>query len=323
MGSVLRMARTQPGDDTDADPRSGPAEVVRVAVDDVCEANSPRLDGVNPDHVRMLAEMCDELPPILVHYPSMTVIDGAHRLRAARLKGLTCIDARLFHGSPEEAFRVAVKANVTHGLPLTSADRRAAALRIMEANPGLSDRAIASEAGMGPRSVAALRSALLGRQTHQRRIGRDGRARPLNTTEGRLVASRTIAARPDASLREIAREAGVSVGTVRDVRARLEAGENPVPARHRTEHTQSQPEECDPVALLDGLRHDPSLRYTDSGRTFLRWLSSRTVVDRHVRQVTRVLPPHCASVVARIARKYAKVWSDLAEELDRADDHCA
>jgi hypothetical protein len=60
----------------------------------------------------------------------MRVIDGMHRLLAASMNGRDTIEIRLSDGSPQDAFLRAVEANVTHGLPLSQADRRAAAKRI-------------------------------------------------------------------------------------------------------------------------------------------------------------------------------------------------
>jgi hypothetical protein len=58
----------------------------------------------------------------------MRVIDGLHRLPAS-LKGQETISVEFFDGSPADAFLQAVKANVTHVLPLSQADRQAAVTR--------------------------------------------------------------------------------------------------------------------------------------------------------------------------------------------------
>ncbi|MEK8141890.1 hypothetical protein NKH18_02220 [Streptomyces sp. M10(2022)] len=42
---------------------------------------------MDDDWALTLAELETESPPILVHHPTLTVIDGLHRLRAARLRG--------------------------------------------------------------------------------------------------------------------------------------------------------------------------------------------------------------------------------------------
>jgi hypothetical protein len=64
------------------------------------------------------------------------------------------------------------------------------------------------------------------------RLGRDGRRRPLRAAEGRRAAADILAREPDTSLREVARQAEISLGTASDVR-RLLAAEQPA-APHAT-----------------------------------------------------------------------------------------
>ncbi|MET8824352.1 ParB/RepB/Spo0J family partition protein [Streptomyces sp. NPDC004610] len=219
---------TSPG----AEPRDAPP--TSVPVDLVAETRLVRVAGSRPDHVSALAQCLDDLPPILVHRPTMQVIDGVHRLRAAKLRGDATIGVRFVDGTEEDAFLLAVRANVTQGLPLTLADRTAAASRILASHPHVSDRLIASTAGLSTKTVAAIRQSATGEMTRlNTRLGRDGKVRPLDASEGRLMASRAISKDPELSLRAIARIAGISVGTARDVRERMRRGEDPVPRRHR------------------------------------------------------------------------------------------
>ncbi|MCX4231292.1 MULTISPECIES: helix-turn-helix domain-containing protein [Streptomyces] len=162
----------------------------------------------------------------------MRVIDGMHRLLAARLRGQQTIEVEFFDGSPEDAFLRAVASNVPHGLPLSLADRRTAAARIIASHPQMSDRAIARAAGLGAKAVAAIRRRSSGGVPQLgARVGRDGKVRPLSSVEGRRRAAELIAERPQASLREVARYAGISPATVSDVRKRLESGQAPVAER--------------------------------------------------------------------------------------------
>lgn len=76
--------------------------------------------------------------------------------------------------------------------------------------------------GVAPRTVAALRQESAdGRQRLDTRIGRDGRRHPLSAQEGRLAAEQIMREEPGASLRVVARRAGVSVGTALDVQRHL------------------------------------------------------------------------------------------------------
>ncbi|MBE1582275.1 streptomycin biosynthesis protein [Nonomuraea angiospora] len=295
--------------------------------------------------MQVLAETQAELPPILVHWPSMRVIDGMHRLVAARLKQERTIKVRFFEGDECEAFIAAVKANVTHGLPLTVADREAAAVQIIEIHPHASDRSIAAMAGLGPRRVAALRQRMGTEEARSLvRLGRDGRLRPLNSADGRRVASEIMAKRPDASLREVAKLAGISPATVQDVRRRMERGEDPVPAKLRTEHEEPRPHNgtghedspsarkshVDPLArdcdrgptrdrasMLESLRKDPSLRLSVNGRKVLHWLYTHTAGPRGWEDIVHEIPTHSAYVVAQMARDCAFEWSVFAQQLER------
>lgn len=116
----------------------------RVAIESLSpNSDSPRLSGENADHAQLLAQIEGRLPPIVVHRASMRVIDGMHRLRAARQRGDTHVDVHFFDGDAAEAFVLAVELNNAHGLPLSLADRKAAAKRIMVDQPRLSDGRIA------------------------------------------------------------------------------------------------------------------------------------------------------------------------------------
>lgn len=303
-----------------------------VPLDDIHPADSPRRHGEDTEHIRLLAEPDRALPPVLVHRGSMRVIDGMHRLAAARLRGHDAIEVVFFEGSAEDAFVLAVQANVAHGLPLSHADREAAAARIVVSHPDWSDRAIAATAGLAPGTVGAVRARISELPPNTSRIGRDGRIRPLDSTDGRLVASRLIAARPDASLREVARAAGISPATVRDVRQRIHRGENPVPDRRRRSGGKSRAgasrgaepptEEAERLstqersAMLQSLERDPSLRFAESGNRVLRWLARRVIAEQEWREVASSVPPHSVYILAALARRCAREWLEFARQLE-------
>jgi uncharacterized protein YerC len=275
----------------------------------------------------MLARIDARLPPILVHRPSMRVIDGMHRLGAAVLRGDELIEVRFFDGSERETFVLGVLSNIAHGLPLSLADRLAAAERIIAAEPAWSDRAIAAAAGLGARTIANIRRRIRIQSDSEvrARTGRDGRVRPLDSAEGRLRASRIIRERPSASLREVAREAGVSPSTVRDVRRRLQRGEDPVPRPRQRRNAESAPPPQSPdlTAILLGLQNDPALRFSESGRLLLRWIFSRSIRNGERLDVIDKVPPHCTYIIANVARSCADEWLRLAERLERRDTDSA
>jgi hypothetical protein len=204
--------------------------VVTVPITSLHTAGSPRLNGENDEHIARLADTETKLPPILVDRRTMRVVDGMHRLKVASLQNQEVIDVTFFDGSEADIFLRAVEENVAHGLPLTRADRRAAAERVVASHPHLSDRAISHSVGLSAYTVAAIRKGSRERASQpDMRIGADGKIRPLNSEAGRRRAAELLARQPDASLREVARGAGISPTTVRDVRDRLGRGESPVP----------------------------------------------------------------------------------------------
>ena len=309
------------------------SEVRRVPLANLRDADGPRTGGVDFSHVRLLSQTDTAFPPILVHRETMRVVDGMHRVAAAWLMGCADIEARFFLGSDDEAFRIAVEANTSHGLPLCLADRQAAAERIVRSHPELSDRSIARNCGLAATTVAGIRARTSANEQASVRIGRDGRARPLATVQGRIHASQFIARKPGASLREIARESGISIGTARDVRLRLESGEDPIPSRYRADPLDAaapheQPRSGGTGAILPDsqvegvlaqLRRDPALRLSDRGRVLLRWLDSRTMTENQWLELAIAPPPHSRPMIARLAKHCARVWADLAKELSHAD----
>jgi ParB-like chromosome segregation protein Spo0J len=351
---VSNAAFAHPGARDQAAPTPGTtAAVVSVPVFSLRSADSPRLNGEDKAHIARLAETETPLPPILVDKRTMRVIDGMHRLMAASLQGREMIDVIFFDGNEADAFLRAVQENVAHGLPLSQADRRAAAKRIITSHPHMSDRAIGHSVGLAAKTVAAIRKSSSEEVPQSNaRVGRDGRVRPLNSGIGRQRAAELLADQPEASLRDVARAAGISPATVLDVRKRLERGESPVPERHAANAarkaaadtaaagmaadtavvpaqrpqgvtaapapTRLSPQTApDPAATVEKLLRDPSLRNNERGKGMLRLLHVNAAGAEQLPDVAAVVPPHCVVIVVQLARQYAKMWQDFAGELDR------
>lgn len=288
--------------------------------------DSPRTGGISDEHVRALAKMDSPYSPIIVHRPTMHVIDGAHRLRAAVLADRENIEVRFFDGDVDDAFVLAVEANTANGLPLSLADRKAAAARIIATHPTRSDRWIALVSGLAATTVGAIRKCSSAEETRSNtRIGRDGRLRPLDSSEGRRLAGELMRANPGRSLRDIARTAGIAPSTVLDVRNRLSAGEDPVIPRRdgaaRTDRADpprpARPEpEQDPVAIMRTLRKDPSLRFSEAGRALIRWLDAHLIAGRAAAPPVVGIPAHCLSTISVLARHNARFWAEFSELVD-------
>jgi ParB-like chromosome segregation protein Spo0J len=305
-------------------------EIKRLVVD-----GSPRLAGEDPEHTRVLADVDDVLPPITVHQPTMQVIDGLHRVRAALLNGKSVIAARLVDCDADTAFVLAVKANIAHGLPLSPTDRKAAAASIIASHPHWSDRAVAASTGLSDKTVSAIRaSSTAERPQSNTRLGKDGRARPLNSADRRRQAAAMIHDQPRAGLREIARATGLSPATVRDVRSRTDRGEDPVPARYRAAEKRDlsmassaahQPGgqarqlelRVNREALLSKLQNDPSVKFNETGRHTLRWLYHHAVDSDNCQRLGHSVPDHWTTLVAALARSCATAWIVLAEQLEQ------
>ncbi|MGX2993167.1 ParB/RepB/Spo0J family partition protein [Streptomyces sp. JNUCC 64] len=302
----------------------------------------PRLTGEDEEYARQLALSEADLPPILVHGPTMNVVDGVHRLRAARLRGHHRVAVRFFEGSEQDAAHLAIALNVAQGRPLSPDDRAAAAVRVLTDRPEWSDRAVAAVVGLSPVKVAQVRQDVAESRTVRFRVGRDGRARPVNAASGRERASELIRLNPHASLRQVAKEAGIAPATVADVRDRMRRGEDPVPARLRPlpgsapepppptseEHDgfpshpgslAGPPTEVFSPAALRGIVHslhrDPSLRLSASGRNMLRLFGICGLIAEDRTWLTDHAPPHCMEKITKLADGYAEAWRLLAEEL--------
>jgi len=308
---------------------------VRVPVVDLLPADSPRQAGEDSEHIENLLNQSEELPALVVHRATMRVIDGMHRLEVAIRSGHEHVPVRFFDGTDRDCFPLAVRLNAAHGLPLPTADRIAAAARIVRSHPEWSDRRVAALVGVSPKTVAGQRSTGEAPQLNAR-IGQDGRVRGPDVARRRRLAADYITNHPSASLREIAREAGLSVGTARKVRLRVESGQDPVPdgrdgrdddgestARVVHRSTCAVPPALPEVTIneiVECLRQDPTMRMTECGRVLLRILGANKALTARPTALAMVVPQHHAVSVALAARRIAVMWSQFAEELERTDD---
>ena len=212
-------------------PISSAPEVSRVALADLKVDRCFRESGVSKEHVELLVELDGRWPPVLVRRADQLVVDGIHRVTAARLLGLRWIEVEWFDGDPDDALLEFVRRNASHGLPLTLRERKRVASRLLCTHPDWSDRRLAGLCAISPKTVATLRTMAGGRPNGQSphsdsesRVGRDDRARPVNRAAMRLRVVEAIKAQPDASLRSVAAVAGVSPETVRLVRMSMPRG---------------------------------------------------------------------------------------------------
>lgn len=314
-----------------------------IAISSLVASDSPRTTGGSAAHAEMLAEAHTPLPPIVVHRPTMRIIDGMHRVQAAVLRGEDRVEVQYVDGTADDAFVLAVRLNAEHGMPLTRQDRIAAAGRIITSHGQWSDRRIAEVTGLSPVTISTLRRRITAETDQLKaRTGRDGRSRPVNSAAGRRRAVQVIAARPDASLREIAHEAGIAPATARDVRQRIREGKDPIPAKLRNAKQGSDETggrtvrnrvlakttgcgpriRSEPIVVAGSkqfanLRKDPSLRFSEAGRALLQLLAANELDDERWRWLMSAVPAHRYADIARAARLCGERWLTFAEGLER------
>jgi hypothetical protein len=294
--------------------------------------SSIREGGVNEEHVRRLMRLGGRWSPILVHEGTGVVIDGVHRVAAARLLGLVRMEATLFSGGPDEALIESVRRNVHHGLPLTLRERKWAAGRVLGVHPHWSDRRIAAICALSPKTVGRLRvpSDDLPEELPQLdtsvRMGCDNRLRPVSSVLVRERVAEALRAQPEASLRSVAASVGVSPETVRSVRRSLnpsrvvedpvsgDVGPDPVADRCVVEGP-ALPGACSPTApssrglvVVSNDAHVP----TD----FVEWFNHTDVISTECSRWAQTVPPARIDEIAAEARRRAQAWLDFARELD-------
>lgn len=342
-----RPSATREG--TDLGSRGRPASLPIGRLD---LSGSPRLGGIEKRHVSALAQLASSaLPPVLVHQGTLRVIDGVHRVHAAIARGETTIAAELIDCAGDELFIRAVQANSSHGLPLSLEDRRAAGRSILETHPHWSDRMIAKIAGLSPNTVGAMRRRQVGAaEASGHRVGLDGRIHRRSPGDTRRAVREALARNPAASVRELARTVGISVGRAHVLRRELLDGKlregasaggmrvgacadgesdtdldtdtgTGTDARRRQAAGRRRPGgRAVPGSLVKMLAADPSLRLNEQGRGLLRLLVTQAIDPAEWSSLVDVVPAHRADAVIELAEGFSKTWSRFADELKRRSE---
>lgn len=295
--------------------RSAPA--VEVSLAKLSVGYSPRELPVDDGHVRLLMEVLDHLPPILVHQETMTVIDGVHRVEAFRRAGRTRISAFVFRGDRCAALALAVEANVRHGKPLSQAERRAAAAAILSQAPERSDRWVGETCGISHSTVSRLRAEMPGPVSTSGptiRVGRDGRRRPVEPGAARSQVAKVMAEQPDSTLRDAAEAAGVSASTAHAIasqrRGQARTGAGPRPptgagGRERTEVGSDVP-----------IVEDPALRSSPELVEFAGWLDRTGIMTEDIVPYLGALPLSRVYALADEFRRRSKAWAAMADAVE-------
>ncbi len=283
-----------------------------------------RAAGIDPLHVAALAEVAAHWPPIVVNRADCTVIDGQHRVAAARQLGMRELLAIWFDGSPDDVYIEFVRRNVGHGLPLTLAERRVAARRVLRGHSDRSDRAIASTCGISPTTIARLRKELGsepcsgGPRDSKGRIGLDGRVRPLNGMALRARIAEELALHPDASLRAIAGIVGASPETVRSVRNELRSGGGEAGCATAEAYACAKGTELVLSSRRSAVppRDDRAFADREGGHEFIGWFEATSVEKLDPWTHIEAVPLSRVYEIADVARRRAEFWSRFAEALE-------
>jgi len=295
------------------------AEVVSVALADLSVSTSFREGGLSQEHVQRLVALAGHWPPVLVNRADGLVIDGAHRVAAARLLGLDRVEAWYFDGQPDDAMIEFVRRNVHQGLPLTLRERKRAAEHVLAAHPEWSDRRIAELCAISPKTVGRLRGTRTERPTEgilqldgRTRIGRDNKWRPVHSASVRSRVAQALKEHPGASLRSVAKSVGVSPETVRIVRMNMDATGALEAA------TKADPERAAAGLPEDSAswHQDLALVSSNDGENFVAWFDRTTLTEEECRRFLDAVPLSRIYEIADEARRRSEVWMQFAKSLD-------
>jgi ParB-like chromosome segregation protein Spo0J len=148
------------------------------------ETRRVRSAGIDREHVEHMVPNVANLPPIEVVVLGggrYGILCGYHRYEAHLLAARKRIRAIVRDLPPENWYVYAVASNLTHGLPLSTEDRKRAVVELLgdRRKHGWSDRRIAKEVGLSDKTVAAVRDQMKKQgivSENEYRILEDGRS---------------------------------------------------------------------------------------------------------------------------------------------------
>ena len=289
-------------------------DVVMLRVGDLPVGAVFREGGIREDQVERLVKLRAHWPPILVGRITGHIVDGVHRIAAARALGMEHIEAAYFEGTADDELIEFVRRNVHHGLTLTLRERRRAARQVLIAHPQWSDRRIAELCAISPKTAGRLRTVSEGPAAENAhldsnsRIGRDNKLHPVDTSTVRTRVVKAIEQEPDGSLRTIAALAGVSPETVRSVRTNMS----------KTAAVKSETELTEPVFPMRA--SEPSLEWGQDralvakaeGEKLIAWLERTAVEEKDWQPLLGAVPISRVYEIADEARRRSEQWSRFA-----------
>lgn len=120
----------------------------------------PRCKGLDEGHILQIMEGLECWPPLVVARDgeALVLVDGFHRLEAARRLGLEHLNVVALNAPADgDYFFLAFQLNALHGKPLSLRDRKAYASRLLGEHADWSDREIGRRAGLNHETVNLIR----------------------------------------------------------------------------------------------------------------------------------------------------------------------
>ena len=178
--------------------------------------------GLDDAHIARIADVADRWPPVVLQTGTYVLIDGAHRIEAARRNGATTIKAVFLDVDDGELLAVRAERNAAHGLTLSLDERRAIAFDLL-AQQRWSDGRIADATGLNRSTITRYREkSVPGGADHHletgTRQGKDGKHYPVDAAVRRERALTIMAQEPDRPMTEVAEEVGLSLSTIYKLR---------------------------------------------------------------------------------------------------------
>ena len=286
---------------------------------------SPR-DGIDIRHVAALAELDGGWQPLIVQRDSRVVVDGRHRLAAAKKLGHKVVRVSFFEGTDAEACAEAVRLNVLHGLPLSLSERSRAAKQLLSLFPTWSDRHLAEVCALSPRTIARIRSqcppipqiGVAGAVVSEKRLGKDGRQYPIAGKAARSEIGRILQEEGPVSLRSVAARTGVSPETVRSVRRSLAAKSDelsPSESLAAPVVNRDDPSRWEVVTPHPVWTEDSACSSTPEGRSFAGWFDGHDVDDGLLSTMPEAVPLSRVYDVIDEARRRVVFWDTFAKTL--------
>jgi len=139
-------------------------EAVKI-VDIISNSDFMMRDGLDKNLVAQYKENLENImkenPIIVFDTPnSLVLVDGFHRLAAARQLNWDKIPCEIRKGSVQDAFGFACLANLRHGKPLKPKERRRAICEYVKLNAELSNVQIANQVGVSEITIRRYRQEL-------------------------------------------------------------------------------------------------------------------------------------------------------------------